>query len=60
MLGRWCIECKAYGSGAEPRPDWWEQVLSSSKAENLNQLLSINLIIDQLKLEFLQILLTKI
>ena len=35
MLGRWCIECKAYGSGAEPRPDWWEQVLSSSKAENL-------------------------
>ena len=35
MLGRWCIECKAYGSGAEPRPDWWEQVLASSKAENL-------------------------
>ena len=35
MLGRWCIECKAYGSGAEPRPDWWEQVLSSSKSENL-------------------------
>ena len=35
MLGRWCIECKAYGSGAEPRRDWWEQVLASSKAENL-------------------------
>ena len=35
MLGRWCIECEAYGSGAEPRPDWWEQVLSSSKSENL-------------------------
>ena len=35
MLGRWCIECKAYGSGAEPRTDWWEQVLASSKADNL-------------------------
>ena len=35
MLGRWCIECKAYGSGAEPRPDWWDQVLASSKADNL-------------------------
>ena len=32
MLGKWCIECKAYGSGAEPRPDWWEQVLASSRA----------------------------
>ena len=20
MLGNWCIECKAYGTGAEPRP----------------------------------------
>jgi len=35
MLGTWCIECKAYGSGAEPRPDWWEQVLASSDAEEL-------------------------
>ena len=35
MLGTWCIECKAYGSGAEPRPDWWEQVLASSDAEGL-------------------------
>jgi len=35
MLGTWCIECKAYGSGAEPRPDWWEQVLASSDAEDL-------------------------
>ena len=35
MLGRWCIECKAYGTGAEPRPDWWDQVLVSSKADNL-------------------------
>ena len=35
MLGRWCIECKAYGAGAEPRPDWWEQVLASSNQEGL-------------------------
>ena len=35
MLGRWCIECKAYGSGAEPRSDWWDQVLASSRADNL-------------------------
>ena len=34
-LGNWCIECKAYGTGAEPRPDWWEQVLASSKGPNL-------------------------
>ena len=34
-LGNWCIECKAYGSGAEPRPDWWEQVLASSKGDDL-------------------------
>ena len=39
MLGRWCIECKAYGSGAEPRPDWWDQVLASSKADNLRHAL---------------------
>jgi len=35
MLGTWCIECKAYGSGAEPRPDWWEQVLASSSNSNM-------------------------
>tara|TARA_B100001250_G_C19805466_1_gene793101 strand:+ start:1608 stop:2033 length:426 start_codon:yes stop_codon:yes gene_type:complete len=35
MLGRWCIECKAYGTGAEPRSDWWDQVLASSKSEKL-------------------------
>ncbi|MFL2708170.1 MAG: hypothetical protein ACJ0FW_04900 [Gammaproteobacteria bacterium] len=35
MLGSWCIECKAYGSGAEPRPDWWEQVLASCKDKKL-------------------------
>ena len=35
MLGTWCIECKAYGAGAEPRPDWWNQVLASSSEQGL-------------------------
>ena len=35
MLGTWCIECKAYGTGAEPRPHWWDQVLTSSNQHNL-------------------------
>ena len=35
ILGTWCIECKAYGAGAEPRPDWWDQVLASSSAQGL-------------------------
>ena len=35
MLGTWCIECKAYGNGAEPRPDWWNQVLASSSGQGL-------------------------
>ena len=35
MLGSWCIECKAYGTGAEPRPGWWEQVIASSKTNGL-------------------------
>ena len=34
-LGTWCIECKAYGAGAEPRPDWWDQVLASSSGQGL-------------------------
>ena len=35
MLGTWCIECKSYGAGAEPRPDWWDQVLASSSGQGL-------------------------
>ncbi len=35
MLGTWCIECKAYGSGAEPRSDWWDQVIASSRQNHL-------------------------
>jgi len=30
-LGRWCIECKRYGDGAEPSAEWWEQVLAATQ-----------------------------
>ena len=29
-LGRWCLECKRYGDGAEPSQEWWDQVLSAT------------------------------
>ena len=29
-LGRWCIECKRYGDGAEPAQEWWDQVLAAT------------------------------
>ncbi len=29
-LGRWCIECKRYGDGAEPSSEWWDQVLAAT------------------------------
>ena len=31
-LGRWCIECKRYGDGAEPSSEWCEQVLAATQA----------------------------
>ena len=31
MLGRWYIECKRYGSGAEPLEAWWQQVLEATQ-----------------------------
>ena len=31
ILGRWYIECKRYGAGAEPLEAWWQQVLDSSQ-----------------------------
>ena len=30
MLGKWYIECKRYGSGAEPLEAWWQQVLDAT------------------------------
>ena len=29
-LGRWCLECKRYGDGADPTEDWRNQVLSAT------------------------------
>ena len=52
MLGNWCIECKAYGSGAEPRPDWWEQVLASSKGAELKPALVYKFNNRPIKVEF--------
>jgi len=31
ILGRWYIECKRYGSGAEPLEAWWQQVLDATQ-----------------------------
>ena len=30
ILGKWFIECKRYGQGAEPLEGWWEQVIAST------------------------------
>ena len=35
MLGRWYLECKRYGSGAEPLDAWWKQVLEASKNKGI-------------------------
>ena len=35
MLGRWYIECKRYGSGAEPLEAWWQQVLSATRNKGI-------------------------
>ena len=29
-LGRWSIECKRNGDGAEPSAEWWDQVLAAT------------------------------
>ena len=29
-LGRWCLECKRYGTGSEPLDGWWDQVTSAT------------------------------
>ena len=35
MLGKWYIECKRYGSGAEPLEAWWQQVLSATRNKGI-------------------------
>ena len=35
ILGRWYIECKRYGAGAEPLEAGWQQVLDSSQDRGL-------------------------
>ena len=35
MLGRWYLECKRYGSGAEPLDSLWKQVLEATKNKGI-------------------------
>ena len=35
ILGRLYIECKRYGSGAEPLEAWWKQVLEASEGRGI-------------------------
>ena len=35
MLGRWYLECKRYGSGAEPLEAWWQQVLDATRNKGI-------------------------
>ena len=34
ILGKWCIECKRYGQGAEPLESWWNQVIKSTPEDS--------------------------
>jgi hypothetical protein len=33
-LGQWYLECKRYGSGAEPLEAWWTQVKNATEKNN--------------------------
>ena len=35
MLGKWYIECKRYGPGAEPLEAWWQQVLDATSEQGI-------------------------
>ena len=35
ILGRWNLECKRYGSCAEPLEAWWQQVLAATKNKGI-------------------------
>ena len=35
ILGNWYLECKRYGSGAEPLEAWWKQVLEATRNKGI-------------------------
>ena len=35
ILGRWYLECKRYGTGAEPLDAWWQQVLDAARQRGI-------------------------
>ena len=35
ILGRWYLECKRYGTGAEPLEAWWQQVLDATRQRGI-------------------------
>ncbi|MDA9737050.1 hypothetical protein N9V12_04890 [Gammaproteobacteria bacterium] len=35
ILGRWYLECKRYGAGAEPLEAWWQQVLDATRQRGI-------------------------
>ncbi|MEK9649540.1 MAG: hypothetical protein VW146_01175 [Gammaproteobacteria bacterium] len=37
-LGRWCLECKRYGTGSEPLEEWWEQVANATGEKEFSAL----------------------
>lgn len=34
ILGKWFIECKRYGQGAEPLESWWDQVIKATPEDS--------------------------
>ena len=35
MIGQWYLECKRYGSGAEPLEAWWKQVQDATREKGI-------------------------
>ena len=35
ILGRWYLECKRYGTGAEPLEAWWQQELEATRQRGI-------------------------
>ena len=34
ILGKWFLECKRYGQGAEPLESWWDQVIKATPEDS--------------------------